>query len=240
MKRTRILLADDHGMLLDALATLLNKDFDIVGVARDGATLLDMVTNLHPELVVTDVAMPDISGIEASRAIRKNPNPPKILFLSMYSDLPLVEDAFRAGASGYVLKSCGIEELVRAINWITRGGTYVTPSLGDSISVLITTKPHDSGRPVTLTPRQREVLQLLAEGQTMKEIGRQLNITTRTAESHKYEIMRNLGVKTTAELIRYAIRTSLVQSGEKEPPSWMRQTSQHDEGMGGHQSSNTA
>jgi DNA-binding NarL/FixJ family response regulator len=210
MKRTRILLADDHAMLLDALSSLLGQEFDVVGVARDGGAMLEMVTRLHPDIVVVDISMPQFSGIDAARILRRQGNGTKILFLSMYADLPLVEEAFRTGASGYVLKAGGTDELVKAIQCISRGGTYVTPLLGDLISSLLTAGPQQKSRPATLTSRQREVLQLLAQGRTMKEIGQVLHITTRTTESHKYEIMRNLGLKTTAELIRYALRINLV------------------------------
>jgi DNA-binding NarL/FixJ family response regulator len=209
MKRTRILLADDHLLLLDALMNLLGQEFDVVGVVRDGNALLEMVANLHPEIVVMDIAMPRLNGIDAARILRKEANAPKILFLSMYADLPLVEDAFRTGASGYVLKAGGTDELVKAIHCVAAGGTYVTPLLEDLISTLLVGS-HQKTRSATLTSRQNEVLRLLAQGRTMKEIGQVLNITTRTTESHKYEIMRNLGVRTTAELIRYAIRVNLV------------------------------
>jgi DNA-binding NarL/FixJ family response regulator len=209
MKRTRILLADDHRMLLDALVNLLENEFEVAGVASNGGALLEMATSLQPDVVVTDIAMPQMSGIDAARVLRSQASNTKILFLSMYSDLPLVEEAFRTGASGYVLKSCDIEELVKAIQCISRGGTYVSPALGDLITAIIT-NPQERSRPSVLTARQKEVLRLLAEGRTMKEIGQQLNITTRTTESHKYEIMRNVGVKTTAELIRYAVRINLI------------------------------
>jgi DNA-binding NarL/FixJ family response regulator len=210
MKRTRILLADDHLLLLDALVSLLGQEFDVVGVARDGNTMLEMVTRLHPDIVVMDISMPQLNGIEAARALRKEANPPKILFLTMYADLPLVEEAFRTGAAGYVLKAGGTDELVKAIECVSRGETYVTPLLEDVLSTLLTMGAQHKCRTAVLTSRQHEVLRLLAEGRTMKEIGQLLNITTRTTESHKYEIMRNLGVKTTAELIRYAIRINLV------------------------------
>jgi len=210
MKRTRVLLADDHGMLLDALTSFLGTEFDIAGTARDGSALLEMAATLRPEVVIVDISMPKVGGIEAARMLRKEQNSAKILFLTMYSDLPLVEEAFRTGASGYVLKTGSMDELVKAIQCISRGHTYVTPLLGEVISTLIMTNPQQKSRPVTLTARQREVLLLLAEGRTMKEIGELLNITTRTTESHKYEIMRNLGLKTTAELIRYAVRINLV------------------------------
>jgi len=209
MNRTRILLADDHRMLLDALVTLLSKEFEVVGIARDGGALVDMAERLQPDIIVVDVSMPEVNGIDAVRMLQKEGNRAKILFLSMYADLPLVEEAFRTGASGYMLKAGGVEELVKAIQCISRGGTYVTPLLGDLISALLATGPQNC-RTATLTPRQIEILRLLAEGRTMKEIGEMLNITRRTTESHKYEIMRNLGLKTTAELIRYAIRINLI------------------------------
>jgi DNA-binding NarL/FixJ family response regulator len=210
MKRTRILLADDHLMLLDALTGLLGQEFEVVGGVRDGNALVETAKQLQPEIVVADISMPQLSGIDAARVLLKEPNPPKILFLSMYADLPLVEEAFRAGASGYVLKVGGTEELVKAIQAVYRGGTYVSPLLGDLISTLLAVGTQQKSRGAALTLRQREVLRFLAEGRTMKEIGQLLNITTRTIESHKYEIMRNLGMKSTAELIRYAMRINLV------------------------------
>jgi DNA-binding NarL/FixJ family response regulator len=210
MKRTRILLADDHVMLLDALSPLLEQEFEIAGAVRDGGAMLEMAGRLQPDVVVLDIAMPQVSGFDGAHILRKEGNPAKILFLTMYADLPLVEEAFRAGASGYMLKDGGIDELVKAIHCIARGGTYVTPLLADVISSLLTAGPEHKSRDSRLTPRQLQVLQLLAEGRTMREIGETLNITARTTECHKYEIMRNLGVKTTAELIRHAIRFNLI------------------------------
>jgi len=210
MKRTRILLADDHVMLLDALVSLLGQDFDVVGAARDGGAVVEMAGRLQPEIVVLDIMMPEVDGINAAHILRNEGNPARFLFLSMYADWPVVEEAFRAGASGYLLKSGGIDEIVKAVHCIARGGTYVTPLLGDLISSLLMAGPEQRHRQAKLTSRQMEVLQLLAEGRTMKEIGEILNITARTTESHKYDIMKNLGLKTTAELIRYAIRINLV------------------------------
>jgi DNA-binding NarL/FixJ family response regulator len=169
-----------------------------------------MAGRVQPDVVVLDVMMPQLSGIDAARMLRNDGNTTKILFLSMYSDMPMVEEAFRAGASGYMLKIGGTDELVKAIHCIARGGTYVTPLLGDLISALLTAGTQQKSRETTFTARQLEVLRLLAEGRTMKEIGDILKITARTTESHKYEIMRNLGLKTTAELIRYAVRANLV------------------------------
>jgi len=212
MNRTRILLADDHTVLIDALVNFLANQFEIVGIARDGRTLIAMAKQDRPDVIVTDISMPDLNGIDAARILRKEASFSKLLFLSMHSDLPLVEEAFRAGALGYVLKVCSADELVKAIHCVAKGSTYITPLLaGDLISTLLTAGPQQTGsETTTLTLRQREVLQLLAEGKTMKEVASQLGISTRTTESHKYEIMRQLGIQTTAELIRYAVRIKLV------------------------------
>src|SRR5207253_2324322 len=189
MNRTRILLADDHRMLLDALVSLLAKDFEVVGVVRDGGALIEMAGRLRPDIIVLDISMPEVDGIDAARILQKEGNRAKILFLSMYADLPLVEEAFRTGASGYMLKEGGVDELVKAIQCVSRGGTYVTPLLGDLMSSLLTAGPQKC-REAILTSRQLEILRLLAEGHTMKEIVQMLNITTSTTESHKYEIIR--------------------------------------------------
>ena len=210
MKRTSILLADDHLMFLDGLVRLLGREFDVVGSAYDGNAMLELAKQHHPDIIITDVAMPQLNGIDAVRVLRKEGISSKVVFLSMYADLPLIEEAFRVGASGYLLKSGSMDELVKAIQCVSRGGTYVTPLLGDVISTLLTVGPQQSNSRATLTSRQRDVLRLLTEAKTMKEIGQFLNISTRTTESHKYEIMRNLGIKTTAELIRYAVRNKII------------------------------
>lgn len=211
MNRTSVLLADDHVMLMDGLVHLVRQDFEIVGVASDGRAMVEMARQTRPDVIVTDISMPHLNGIDAARILRKESISAKLLFLTMHADLPLVEEAFRAGASGYILKLCAAEEFIKAIKCVAKGAVYITPLLaGDLISTLLTTGPQDVARESTLTLRQREVLQLLAEGKTMKEVAAQLGISTRTAESHKYEIMRQLGVQTTAGLIRYAVRIKLV------------------------------
>ena len=197
-------------MFLDGLVRLLGREFDVVGSAYDGNAMLELAKQHHPDIIITDIAMPQLNGIDAVRVLRKEGISSKVVFLSMYADLPLIEEAFRVGASGYLLKSGSMEELVKAIQCVSRGGTYVTPLLGDVISTLLTVGPQQSNSRATLTSRQRDVLRLLTEGKTMKEIGQFLNISTRTTESHKYEIMRNLGIKTTAELIRYAVRNKII------------------------------
>ena len=211
MNRTSVLLADDHTILMDGLANLLRQDFDVVGVARDGRAMVEMAKTKRPDVIVTDISMPHLNGIDAARILRKDLRSAKFVFLTMHADLPLVEEAFRVGASGFVLKMCDATEFVKAIRSVANGSTYITPLLaGDLISVLMTAGSKASSREAPLTSRQREVLQLLAEGKTMKEAAALMGISTRTAESHKYEIMRQLGVETTAELIRYAVRIKLV------------------------------
>jgi DNA-binding NarL/FixJ family response regulator len=211
MNRTSVLLADDHAILMDGLVNLLRQDFDVVGVARDGRMMIEMAKNKKPDVIVTDISMPHLNGIDAARILRKDLRSSRFVFLTMHADLPLVEEAFRVGASGFVLKMCDAGEFVKAIHSVARGSTYITPLLaGDLISVLMTAGPKEPARDAPLTSRQREVLQLLAEGKTMKEAAALMGISTRTAESHKYEIMRQLGVQTTAELIRYAVRIKLV------------------------------
>jgi len=210
MSRTRVLVADDHVMLTDALVNFLRQEFDVVGVARDGEAMVELAIRERPDVAVVDIQMPPVNGIEAVKILRQELESVKVLVLSMYSDLSIVEEAFRAGASGYMLKTGGLDELLRAIRCTFNGGRYVTPLLGDVISTLVMSGTHNIS-PVGPTTRQRQVLQLLAEGKTMKEIGHALKISPKTIESHKYEIMRTYGLKTTAELVRYAVRNKLVQ-----------------------------
>jgi DNA-binding NarL/FixJ family response regulator len=211
MNRTTVLLADDHAMLIDGLVHFVRQEFNVVGIARDGHAMLELARQHRPDVIVTDISMPHLNGIDAARILRKEASSSKLLFLTMHTDLPLVEEAFRVGASGYVLKLCSADEFVKAIQCVARGSSYITPLLaGDLISTLMTGGRQETSRDTTLTLRQREVLQLLAEGKTMKEAAAILGISTRTAESHKYKIMRQLGVKTTAEVIRYAVRIKLV------------------------------
>jgi len=211
MSRTTVLLADDHVMLVQALVPLVQQEFEVVGVAHDGREMLDIARQRRPDVIVTDISMPYLNGIDAARILLKEPNSPRFMFLTMHSDLPLVVEAFRAGASGYVLKFCGTDEFVKAIHCVAKGNTYITPLLaGDVISALLAAKKGEASHETGLSVRQREVLQLLAEGKTMKQAATLLGISTRTAESHKYEIMRQLGVKTTAGLIRSAVGMRLV------------------------------
>jgi DNA-binding NarL/FixJ family response regulator len=211
MKRASLLLADDHLVVVEGMIQILRQDFDIAAVAQNGREMVTLAKQFRPDVVITDISMPLLNGIDAARILRKELSSTKLVFLSMHSDLSLVEEAFRAGASAFVLKMCGVEEVAKAIQFVTRGATYITPLVsGDLISTLVTTGPPEHAKGPRLTLRQREVLQLLAEGKTMKEVASVLSISTRTAESHKYEIMRQVGVQTTAQLVRYAVQIKLV------------------------------
>jgi DNA-binding NarL/FixJ family response regulator len=214
MSRTSLLLADDHGLLLDGLVPILRRDFEVLGVAKDGRKMVEIAKSKQPDVIVTDISMPDLNGLDAVRMLRKDLRSTKFLFLTMYADLPLAEEAFRAGASGFVLKTCDTAEVVKAIRSVAAGQTYVTPSIsGDLISTLMTAREQDGLYP-SLSLRQREVLKLLAEGKTMKEAAALLGISKRTAECHKYEMMRRLGVTTTVALIRYAVRMEMPENDQ--------------------------
>jgi DNA-binding NarL/FixJ family response regulator len=210
-KRITVLLADDHPILTETMAHFLRQHFEVVGIARDGRTMVEMARKHKPDVIVTDISMPELNGIDAARIIRKEIRSSRVLFLSMHTDLALIEEAFRIGANGFVLKISGAEELVKAIQIVAKGETYITPSIsGNLITGLMTKDANEGSLETRLTSRQRQILQLLAEGKTMKEAAAVMSISTRTAESHKYEIMRKLGVTTTADLIRYAVRIKLV------------------------------
>jgi DNA-binding NarL/FixJ family response regulator len=210
MRRTSVLLADDHAIFLDALVPLLQQDFEVLGVAHDGHTLVELAKRAWPDVIITDVEMPSFDGIDAMRILRKEGCSARFLFLTIHTDLPLLAEAMRAGGSGFVLKICDAEELQKAIRCVAHGGTYITPLLaGDLIAALMFGSSHNPSE-IKLTMRQREVLKLLAEGKTMKEAAALMGVSSRTAEAHKYDVMRQLGAQTTAALIRYAVRTKLV------------------------------
>ena len=208
MRHARVLLADDHTMFAQGLASLLQDDFDLVGTVGDGQALIDAAQRLQPDVIVADMAMPVMDGLEALHRLTAARIDAKVIFLTMHADAQLATAALRAGASGYVLKHSAGEELITAIQEVLQGGTYLTPLIAkDVITSLLAPEKQAT---VTLTPRQREVLQLIAEGWRMKEIAATLQLSTRTVETHKYEMMRALGVQSTAELVRYAIHLGLV------------------------------
>jgi DNA-binding NarL/FixJ family response regulator len=211
MPRTRVLLAEDHTVVAEGLQALLKDAFELVGTVHDGRALLDAADKLRPEVILTDISMPELNGLDAIRRLKRQLPNIKLIVLTMHRDTQLAVDAFRAGASGYLLKVSPVDELLDAIRQVSKGQVYITALLSkDLFSILAEAADKAPEDKSPLTQRQREVLQLIAEGRTMKEIASTLDISPRTAESHKYETMQILGVSTTAELIQYAIRTKLV------------------------------
>jgi DNA-binding NarL/FixJ family response regulator len=206
----KVLLADDHKIVAQGLELLLKDSFNFVGTVSDGRALLEAAVRLKPDVIVTDISMPLLNGLDAVRQFRSNGIEAKVVFLTMHADANLAAEAFRAGGSAFLLKQSAGEELILAIREILQGRAYLTPLIAkDMISVLMEARK-EPGEESHLTTRQREVLQLVAEGKTMKEVAGLLNISARTAETHKYEMMQTLRVKTTAELIQHAIRLHLV------------------------------
>ena len=211
MTRPRVLLADDHTMFSQGLQSLLEDDFDLVGAVADGEALVQAARRLNPDVIIADISMPVMNGLDAVRQLKKDGATAKIIFLTMHADDRLLAEAFRCGGSGYVLKQSAGEELITGIGKVLAGQKYVTPLIATEWAEDLTKRVRGTQK-LTLTPRQREVLQLVIEGCTMKEIATRLGISTRTAESHKYEIMEGLGVETTAELIQYAVKLGLTST----------------------------
>lgn len=211
MKLPRVLLADDHTIVREGLRRVLEPDFEIAGEVADGRALVAAAESLRPDIIVADISMPMLNGIEAARQIRKFNRKVKIVFLSMHPDVTYAAEALRAGGSAYVLKSSAGDEIVEAIREASRGRRYVTPSIdGQSVLFQIARAAHDA-RP-ELTARQREVLQLIAEGRSSKEIAELLELSPRTIEFHKYSIMKALGLRSTAELVCHAIKRGIASA----------------------------
>ncbi len=210
-RRPRVLLADDHRLVAEGLKSLLAADFDLVGVVEDGRALVEAAGTLRPDVVVADIAMPHLNGIEALVQLRRAGDKVPVVFLTMHRDVAYARRALDAGASGFVLKHSAPAELVTAIRAALEGKTYLTPQLAGEVLDAMKTGPERPPDPVaSLTPRQRQVLQLLAEGRSAKEIASSLSISARTVEFHKYQIMETLGLHTNAELTRFAVRNGLV------------------------------
>jgi DNA-binding NarL/FixJ family response regulator len=209
MGAPRVLLADDHALLLAAFEQLLTRECDIVGHAADGRAAVAAAESLKPDVIVMDITMPLLNGLEAARQIKQRLQDVKVVFVTMNEDTDLVAEAFRAGASAYLLKRSAASELLTAIREVTQGRSYVTPLVTqDFVGSLLQAEQPKSSR--ELSARQREVLQLLAEGYSMKEVGAQLNLTPRTVAFHKYQMMQQLDLKSTAELIQYAVKHHVV------------------------------
>lgn len=212
MKRWRVLLADDHDIVLAGLRLVLNQpDLEIVGAVKDGRALVKAAEELRPDVIVADVTMPLLNGIDAARQIRKGDSTVKIIFLTMHPEIGYATEALSLGHCGYVLKSSVADELPIAIRDVLRGRTYVAQAIREPVMHALQAHSHKEGTASDLlTPRQREVLQMLAEGRSVKEIASTLNVSPRTVEFHKYRMMEELGIHTVAELARYAVKSGLV------------------------------
>jgi DNA-binding NarL/FixJ family response regulator len=211
MTRKRVLLADDHKIVAEGLRSLLEQEFELVGTVEDGRALIEAAQKLNPDVIVTDISMPLLNGIEAAQQIKKVTPKVKIVFLTMHPDVTYATRALEAGASGYVLKHAAPSELITAIQEVLNGRIYLTPMIAKDVLDTFMSESHRRRKTVIeLTPRQREVLQLTSEGRSAKEIASILNISTRTVEFHKYRIMESLGLRTNAEMIQYAIKHGIV------------------------------
>ena len=209
----RVLLADDHLMVAEALKSLLAAEFELVGVVEDGLALVEAAGRLRPDVIVADVTMPRLNGIAALLRLRQEGIRVPVVFLTMHRDVSFARRAIEAGASGFVLKHSAPFELVQAIRAALEGKTYLTPQLAAAVLEAMNQGTQGTKDPIaTLTPRQLEVLQLLAEGRSAKEIAGSLSISARTVEFHKYQMMETLGLRTSAELIHFAIKNGLVGS----------------------------
>ena len=210
MKRPRVLLADDHRLLREAFTQLLQARCDVVGAVADGRALLDAAPRLRPDIVVLDIAMPLLNGLDAARILRQKMPEVKVIFLTVSEDPDMAAEAFRAGASGFLLKNSAASELLQAIEEVFQGRSYITPLATQSLVGSFVRAAEVGKKAGDLSQRQREVLQLLAEGRTMKEIARILKITARTVAFHKYSMMQELGIRTSAELVQFAVKRHLV------------------------------
>jgi DNA-binding NarL/FixJ family response regulator len=210
MKRTRILLADDHTMVSAGLRKLLEPEYEVIGSVEDGRTLLKVATELRPDLVVVDVGMPFLNGLDAARELKKLAPGIKIIFVTMNPDPDIANEALRIGVLGYLLKTSKEEELLLAVRNALKGISSVSPSVKRAIEDNFIRDPRSLTRPKHLTTRQVEIMQMLAEGRSMKEIASILEISFRTVRFHKYQIMQELQIKSIAELVQYAIKHSVI------------------------------
>ena len=210
MDRPRVLLADDHRMLREAFAQLLEPSCEIVGAVGDGRALLTAAVELKPDIVVVDIGMPLLNGLDATRQLKRAMPDLKIIILTINEDPDLAAEAFRAGATSYLLKNSAASELLLAVDEAMRGQSYVTPLVAKGLVDSLAHPAISANKKDVTSARQREVLQLLAEGHTMKQIARILKIKPRTVAFHKYGMMKQLGVKTTAELVQVAVRLGVV------------------------------
>jgi len=210
MKLPRVILADDHKILLEAFRKLLEPHYEVVATVSDGRALLDVAATLKPDAILLDIGMPLLNGLEAARQLKNKLPTVRLIFLTMQEDPELAVEAMRAGASGYLLKTSASSELLHAMQEALKGKTYVTPRISKGMEQSFIRDPRGRQKAKSLTPRQCEVVQLLAEGKSMKEIADVLHVTPRTVAFHKYKTMEELAVKSTAELIQFAIKNHIV------------------------------
>lgn len=211
MSKPRLMLADDHTMVAEALVKLLSDRYDIVRVVADGMTLLKEAPQLKPHVVVLDLGLPLLNGVEAGKRLRKLMPTIKIVVLTMTEDVDIAKEALRSWASAYLLKKSAGSELLKAIDDVLHHRTYVTPRMAGLIEEDLARRP-DPDQRMELTKRQTEVIQLLAEGYTMKEVAAMLNITARTVAFHKYKIMESYGLETNSEFVMFAIKHHIIES----------------------------
>jgi DNA-binding NarL/FixJ family response regulator len=197
-------------MVVEGLRKVLEPEVELVGTVADGRALMKAAAKLEPDIIIVDISMPLLNGLDAAREIKKDFPRVKIIVLTMHTDIEFAEEAFRAGASAYLVKRCAAEELVTAVHEVQRGGRYITPLVADDELEFFIDRVPEKKREEKLTARQREVLQLIAEGQSLKEIAATLFISRKTAEYHRYNIMSELGLRTTAELTRYALQHGII------------------------------
>ncbi len=213
--RPRVLLADDHTLLLEAFEKLLEPEYAVVGTVSDGRALLDMAAELKPDVIVLDIAMPLLNGLDAARQLKKTMPAIKLVFLTMSENPDLAHEAFRIGASGYLLKTSAFSELSQAIREALCGRSYVTPQITQGMMESFARRPGDSQDPPQLSLRQREVLQLLVEGHSMREAAGILSISPRTVAFHKYRMMELLQLKSNSDLIQFAVREDIVPTPQR-------------------------
>jgi DNA-binding NarL/FixJ family response regulator len=210
MKLPRVILADDHKILLEAFRKLLEPHYEVAATVSDGRALLIAAATLKPDVILLDIGMPLLNGLEAARQLKNKLPAVRLIFLTMQEDPELAVEAMRAGASGYLLKTSASSELLHAIQEALKGKTYVTPRISQGMEKSFIRDPRGRQKAKSLTPRQCEVVQLLAEGKSMKEIADVLHVTPRTVAFHKYKTMEELALNSTAELIQFAIKNHIV------------------------------
>ena len=205
----RLLLADDHRLLADACRSLLEPEYQVVGVETDGRSLVKSAITLKPDLVILDIAMPHLNGLDAAQQIKQKLPSVKLVFMTMNQAPEVAAEAFRRGASAYVLKQSAAEELVNAVRMVLRGESYLSPLVARETVNFLLNQGKAATAEAQITTRQSEILQLLAEGMSMKEVANELNLKPGTVAFHKYRMMETLGLKTNAELLEYAIKRQM-------------------------------